>query len=105
MKQLWKNFIAGEFHAKKSAKLVWNQGLNKFKIKGDDENDTLSREFNQLCRELDVKTKEEFDKLFYKEFLPWLKYHNTVKLNQNDYKELFKYFEGSDYDFVQLRKR
>ena len=88
----------------KSAKLVWSSKLNKFKIKGDEENDSLAREFNHLCRELDIKPKEEFDKFFQEEYLPWTKNRKTVKLNQDVYKEIYKYFEGSDLDFVQIRK-
>ncbi|MBP3606751.1 MAG: hypothetical protein J6J11_00295, partial [Treponema sp.] len=73
-------------------------------FKGDNIEPSLAEEFNALKIELGIKTDAEFDKFMKKEYAQWLKKRFKVKLNREAYKELFKYFEGSDFDFVQLRK-
>ena len=65
-----------------------------------------------FLKKLNIKTKQEFDNFYNNEYLPWLKKRNAFvrkykgnKLNHQAFKELYKYFEGTDYDFAQLRKQ
>ena len=65
-----------------------------------------------FLKKLNIKTKQEFDNFYNNEFLPWRKKCNEFvrkykgnKLNNQAFKELYKYFEGTDYDFAQLRKQ
>ena len=93
---------------KKGIKLVAkknHKGELTVYFKGDNIEPSLAEEFNALKNELGIKTDAEFDKFMKKEYVQWVKKRFKVKLNREAYKELFKYFEGSDYDFVQLRKR
>ena len=73
-------------------------------FKGDNIEPSLAEEFNALKNELGIKTDAEFDKFMKKEYVQWVKKRFKVKLNRESYKELLKYYEGSDLDFVQLRK-
>ena len=97
--------------------LKWRKTLNKggVKLTSTLVNSALNGDGSFLdvfLKKLNIRTKPEFDNFFNNEYLPWLKKRKAFvrkykgnKLNHQAFKELYKYFEGTDYDFAQLRKK